>query len=279
MAEAKNSTDNITSENMPHLESIERVKRIPLIHSAIEKTESTYSYLKDSNQLINWALSNAEAGLHYATATAAPLTAPLAKKFEEQITAVDQKLCEGLNIVEQKVPIMKQPPQQIYDAAKAVMNSSLQPTIDKLHAAKESATQQASTLKDISIVKANELLNTEYGNMAVQGVDNTSILINGLLDRYFPPVEGEENMPVPVSADENKVLHAVQTIGQLSAKTANRVYHSIVAQLKTVKKEDVSSYMSSVISILHLTHFLSLNEKQTDNKETQNVADEKKEKN
>lgn len=113
MAEAKNSTDNITSENMPHLESIERVKRIPLIHSAIEKTESTYSYLKDSNQLINWALSNAEAGLHYATATAAPLTAPLAKKFEEQITAVDQKLCEGLNIVEQKVPIMKQPPQQV----------------------------------------------------------------------------------------------------------------------------------------------------------------------
>lgn len=75
------------------------------------------------------------------------------------------------------------------------MSSSLQPTIDKLYTAKESATQQASTLKEISIAKANELLNTQYGNMAVQGVDNTSVLINRLLDRYFPPVEGEENKP------------------------------------------------------------------------------------
>ncbi|XP_076754361.1 lipid storage droplets surface-binding protein 2-like [Xylocopa sonorina] len=276
MADTKETASNIAPEKTPHLEVIDRVKNIPVIHSAIEKTGSTYSYLKDSHHLINWALTNAEAGLHYATATAAPLTAPLAKKFEGQINAVDQKLCEGLNIVEQKVPLMKQPPQQIYDAAKAVMNSSLQPTIDKLHAAKESAAQQASTLKEISITKANELLNTQYGSMAVQGVDNTSVLINGLLDRYFPPVDGEEDTPAPVSADENKVLHAVQTIGQLSTKTANRVYHSVAAQLRTVKKEDVASYISSVISILHLTHFLSLTDKPIANAETK--TDESKEK-
>lgn len=110
MADTKSTS---SSDSTPHLEVINRVKSIPVIHSAIEKTGSTYSYLKDSHHLINWALTQAEAGLHYATATAAPLTAPLAKKFEEQITAVDQKLCEGLNMVEQKVPIMKQPPQKV----------------------------------------------------------------------------------------------------------------------------------------------------------------------
>lgn len=109
MAEANKSD----STSAPHLEVIDRVKNIPVIHSAIEKTGSTYSYVKDSHHLVNWALSYAEAGLHYATATAAPLTAPLAKKFEGQISAVDQKLCEGLDIVEQKVPIVKQPPQQV----------------------------------------------------------------------------------------------------------------------------------------------------------------------
>ena len=75
------------------------------------------------------------------------------------------------------------------------MNSSLQSTVDKLHAARESATHQASTLKEISIKKANELLNTEYGNKAVQSIDDIGVLINALLDRYFPPAEGEENMP------------------------------------------------------------------------------------
>ncbi|XP_011156909.1 lipid storage droplets surface-binding protein 2 isoform X2 [Solenopsis invicta] len=264
-----------SSEGLPHLEVLDRVKNIPVVHSAIEKTGSTYSYVKDSHHLLNWALNQAEAGLSYATATAVPLAAPLAKKFEGHINAVDQKLCEGLNLVEEKVPIVKEPPQQIYDAAKAVMSSSLQPTIEKLNTAKESATQQASTLKETSIIKANELLNTQYGSMAVQGVDNTSVLVNRLLDHYFPPVEGEENAPNPVSADENKVLHAVQTIGQLSSKTANRVYHSIAAQLKTVKKEDVATYISSAVSILHLTQFLNLGQKQ-DDKETNSPTQEEK---
>ncbi|CAG5090494.1 Similar to Lsd-2: Lipid storage droplets surface-binding protein 2 (Drosophila melanogaster) [Cotesia congregata] len=242
----------------PHLEVLDRVKNIPAVHTAIEKTGSTYSYLKGSHHLINWALSYAEAGLCYATATAAPIAKPLAKKFEDQINTVDQKLCQGLNIVEQKVPIFKQPTQEVYDAARRVLNSSLQPTINKLLAAKESATQQANVIKKISVDKANELLSTHYGAMAIQGVDNTSTLVNNLLDHYFPPTEEEESKPAPVSADENKVLHAVQTIGQLSSKTANRVYHSVAAQLRTIKKEDVATYITSVVSILHLTHFLNL---------------------
>lgn len=111
MADANKPASN--SDSAPRLEVIDRVKNIPVVHSAIEKTGSTYSYVKDSHHLVNWALSYAEAGLNYATATATPLAAPLAKKFEGQINAVDQKLCQGLDIVEQKVPIVKQPPQQV----------------------------------------------------------------------------------------------------------------------------------------------------------------------
>lgn len=111
MADANKSASN--TDDSPRFEVIDRVKNIPVVHSAIEKTGSTYSYVKDSHHLVNWALSYAEAGLHYATATATPLAAPLAKKFEGQISAVDQKLCQGLDIVEQKVPIVKQPPQQV----------------------------------------------------------------------------------------------------------------------------------------------------------------------
>lgn len=248
MADAKPTTP----EAGPHLEVLDRVKNIPVVSVAIEKTGKTYSYLKGSHHLINWALDYAEAGYQLASTTAAPL----AKKFEGQINTVDQKLCEGLGIVEQKVPMMKQPPQEIYDAAKNVMNCSLQPTVEKLVAIKENATNRASLLTEMSVTKANEILNNQVGTLAVQGVDNTTAIINRLIDYYFPPIEGEEVQPVPVSADENKVLHAVQTVGQLSSKTANRIYHSVSAQLKTVKREDVADYIASVISILHLTHFI-----------------------
>ncbi|XP_033213886.1 uncharacterized protein LOC117170954 [Belonocnema kinseyi] len=272
-SEAQKPTSSIENES-PHFGSLDRIKNIPVISSAIERTGSTYSYLKDSNYLVNWALSHAEAGLHYATAAAAPIATPLAKKFEGQISAVDQKLCQGLDAVEKKVPMVKQPPQQIYDAAKEVMNSTLQPTIDRLVSAKQSATQQATSLKDISINKANEILSTRYGALAVQSVDSTSALVNKLLDHYFPPAEGEDAQPAPVSAEENKVLHAVQTVGQLSSKTANRVYHSVAAQLRTVKKEDVSTYISNVVSILHLTYFLNV-EKKDEASSPKNGASEK----
>ncbi|KAI4503468.1 hypothetical protein M0802_001690 [Mischocyttarus mexicanus] len=259
----------------PQLEVLNRVKRIPMVHKAIEKTESTYSYLKDSNQLVNWAMKYMEAGFNYATATAVPIAAPLAKKFEGQINAVDQKLCEGLDIVEQKVPIVKQPPQQIYDAAKAVMSSPIHPTIEKLHSIKESATVHASAFKEISMTKTNELLNTQFGTMAVQGVDNASVLIDRLLDYYFPPINGEESTPNPVSAEENKILHTIQTVGHLSTKTANRVYHSVVAQLKTITEEDVKNYTSRVLSILHLTQFLSSGQEQTEEKSKSTPTTEK----
>jgi perilipin-2 len=276
MADQATSPTQEQVQGGPHLEVFDRVRNIPVVQSAVEKTASTYSYVKDSHHLINWALNLAEAGLHCATATAAPIAAQAAKKLEGPINTVDQKLCQGLDIVEQKVPIVKQPPQQIYDAAKNVMNSSLQPTIEKLTAARNSATNQATALKDISVSKANEILSTQYGAMAVQGVDNTSVLINRLLDHYFPPVDGEQEQPAPVSADENKVLHAVQTIGQLSTKTANRIYHSVVAQLRTVKKEDVTNYMSNVVSILHLANFLNLGQKENQNSEPTSPTTEKK---
>lgn len=94
------------------------------------------------------------------------------------------------------------------------MNSSLQPTIEKLNVAKESATQQASTLKEISITKANELLNTQCGTMAVQSIDNTSVLVNRLLDHYFPPVEGEENAPSMFSETSLTLLHYVKLLNR-----------------------------------------------------------------
>jgi perilipin-2 len=109
----KGKITNADEGKVPHLEVLDRVRNIPIVQSAIEKTGSTYSFVKDSHHLINWALNYAEAGLHYATATAAPIAAPLAKKFEEQINTVDQKLCHGLDIVEQKVPIVKQPPKKV----------------------------------------------------------------------------------------------------------------------------------------------------------------------
>lgn len=51
--------------------------------------------------------------------------------------------------------------------------------------------QKAHSLKDLSWQKANEVLATQYGSMAVSGLDTTSALAERLLDYYFPKNEND----------------------------------------------------------------------------------------
>lgn len=97
----------------PHLESLDRVCQMPVIHSAIEITGSTYAYVKESSDLLNWALNHVESGIHYASATAAPITTPIVKKLEGPINAVDQTICKGFDMVGQTVTTAKEQPQHV----------------------------------------------------------------------------------------------------------------------------------------------------------------------
>lgn len=52
--------------------------------------------------------------------------------------------------------------------------------------------EQAENVRDITWKRTNQVLDTYYGNTAVKGIVNTSVLIDNILDEYFPPIDGEE---------------------------------------------------------------------------------------
>lgn len=95
--------------------------------------------------------------------------------------------------------------------------------------------------------------------MAVNGVDSSAVLAERLLDYYFPVPEGEQTEDDrPIADDEDKLLHTVQRVGRLSNKIARRVYNSVSAQIKNLKKEDVKEYVASLLAILQLTQSLKM---------------------
>lgn len=51
---------------------------------------------------------------------------------------------------------------------------------------------QVTNLRDISWNTANQILDTHYGSVAVRGIDNTAVVVDKLIDRYFPATEEEE---------------------------------------------------------------------------------------
>lgn len=99
---------------------------------------------------------------------------------------------KGIDKLEVTAPIIKNTPQEIYAQAKNKVIDAVQPTIDRVVKFKAVGQQKAASLKDLAWQKANEVLATQYGSLAVNGVDTTTALAERLLEYYFPKTDSEE---------------------------------------------------------------------------------------
>lgn len=264
-----------TQNLLPHLESLERIIKLPVVGAAWDKSQDVYGKVKGNNRIFNWALNAAEDCVSRAVTTAAPIVC----KLDRPIQYVDQTLVKGIDKLEVKAPIIKDTPQEIYNQAKNKVIDVVQPHIDRVVKLKTAGQQKASSLKDLAWQKANEVLATQYGSLAVNGVDTTTALAERLLEYYFPKTDSEtddedndnnksavaQNVQngkiaendMPVSAHEDPVLHTVQTVGRLKNKISRRVYRNVSRQIKKVQQGNVNDYLSSLIAALKLHQYIN----------------------
>ncbi|XP_033324906.1 lipid storage droplets surface-binding protein 2 [Megalopta genalis] len=251
---------------MPHMEIFYRLLELPVVESALSKSAEQYTRVRDSNPVVHWILTTAESSLSTATNMAVvPIAAPIARKLETPIQFVDHTLCFGLDKIEEKVPMVKEKPEQILENAYMLaLQNVVQPAVWSISHVNDLITMQASNLKDVSWNKANQILGTHYGSAAVKGLDNTAVVVDKLIDRYFPATGDEESIVIK-SAEEDKLLHTLQTVGRLSNKAARRVYANIVCHMSTVRTDNIKAYIGSVLQFLQLTRYLhSINDKERD---------------
>lgn len=162
------------------------------------------------NAIFGWALRTAETAVNTAVNTAAPLV----QRLDGPIQYVDQTLVTGIEKLEAKAPIIKEQPQEIYAQARSRVVDIVQPQLQKVcslktagqqraASLKSAGQQRAASLKELSWQKANEVLATQYGSMAVDGLDTTSALAERLLDYYFPRgTDGADDEDEASDADE-----------------------------------------------------------------------------
>ncbi|XP_039959942.1 lipid storage droplets surface-binding protein 2 isoform X2 [Bactrocera neohumeralis] len=255
---------------LPHLESLERIIKLPVVGAAWDKSQDVYQNVKGRNRVFNWALNAAEDCVSRAVVTAAPIVS----KLDRPIQYVDQTLVKGIDKLEVSAPIIKDTPQEIYNQAKNKVVEVVQPHIERVTKFKTAGQQKAASLKDLAWAKANEVLATQYGSLAVSGVDTTTALAERLLEYYFPKSEGDvEEENVPVSATEDPVLHTVQTVGRLSHKISRRVYQNVSRQIKRMQKGNINDYLSSLIAALKLHQYINFINSSMGTNVEQSIAD------
>ncbi|XP_058798108.1 lipid storage droplets surface-binding protein 2-like [Phymastichus coffea] len=242
------------SIQLPQMEVFHRILELPVIELAYNKSTSTYTRFKDSNQLVHWALSTAESSLSSASSKAAPY----AKKLETPIHFVDNTLCRGLEKFEEKIPIVKEKPEMILEKSYIFTMEKLETALTTISLAHDFLITRATNIKDISWNKINQILSTHYGTAAVTSLDNTVCLVEMLIDKYFPAI-GEENFPELVPMERDKLLFTLQTVGRLSNKATKRIFTNVVHHLRILQKDHLSQYLNNLVEFLQMANFINAN--------------------
>ncbi|XP_023032668.1 lipid storage droplets surface-binding protein 2 isoform X3 [Drosophila willistoni] len=191
---------------LPHLESLERIIKLPVVNAAWDKSQDVYGKVKGKNRVFEWAFTAAEDCVTRAVTTAVPFVT----KLDRPIAYVDQTIVKGIEQLEVKAPIIKDTPQEIYNQAKSKVIDVVQPHLERVVKFKAAGQQKAASLKDLAWQKANEVLATQYGSLAVNGVDTTTALAERLLEYYFPKSESD------VEEDNDNKQNAVVQNGKSS---------------------------------------------------------------
>nr|CAI5865461.1 unnamed protein product [Callosobruchus analis] len=92
------------------MESVNRISKLPVVESTIQTATSLYEKVKDYNTVTHWTLSTAESTVQKAVEVGKPIATPVIKNLEGPIKKVDGVFCTGLDYVENKLPVVKMPP-------------------------------------------------------------------------------------------------------------------------------------------------------------------------
>ncbi|NXK67187.1 PLIN3 protein, partial [Sylvietta virens] len=92
---------------------VTRVASLALVSSACDVVSSAYTCTKQSHPCVRSVCDAAEKGLRTLTAAAASGAQPLLTRLEPQISTANELACKGLDKLEEKLPILQQPPERV----------------------------------------------------------------------------------------------------------------------------------------------------------------------
>ncbi|EFN85151.1 perilipin-1 isoform X2 [Harpegnathos saltator] len=123
------STDN-ADVNAHNMVCTRRLLDLPLFAAVTSTLRNAYAVTKGSHEAVATILGYAEDGVCAGLQFASPVTERFADALKTPLKAVDDVVCIGLDYVEEKVPSVKLPPDQIYtnvrDCVRSIFTSALE---------------------------------------------------------------------------------------------------------------------------------------------------------
>ncbi|XP_076337254.1 perilipin-2-like [Tachypleus tridentatus] len=221
---------------------LKRVSLLPLVNMTTQYTAATYNRIKRSNVLAARTLSLAEKTLDVVAGHAHPLLLKLAG----QIQLADNLACCGLNILEEKAPLITKPPEEILKDVTELYNSTLQKSFDHYNELKSYGSDKIQTIKDNACQKTLDLSLPLYWKTVANVLDKTLEVAEQQVDYYLPPTENEENV------NKNVGELSIERIGGLYGKIRGRFYLNVISKLQNVQIQtwEVVSKLNFTVTLM-----------------------------
>lgn len=154
---------------LPQLDCVVRVQNIPLVETGIKTAETFYNRVKSSNSLLNWYFNTIET----VGAGAYETFKPMVQLAEGPLTRIDQVVCKGLDLVEQRVPSVYLPPEMMYWNTKEYMaDHFVKPVVQRAHSVKKMSNAV--------------LLENPVSTFAAEKTDAALSAADAVIDKYLP---------------------------------------------------------------------------------------------
>ncbi|XP_058997988.1 perilipin-2 isoform X1 [Mustela lutreola] len=254
---------------------VTRVVNLPLVSSTYDLVSSAYISTKDQYPCLKSVCEMAEKGVKTITSVAVTSALPLLQKLEPQIAVANTYACKGLDRIEEKLPILNQPTNQVVASARGAvtgakdavtttvtgakdsMASTVTAVIDKTKGAVTGSVEKTKSVVSGSI---NTVLGSRMMHLVNNGVENALTKSELLVDQYLPLTEKEleEEAKKVEGFDKVQKPSYYVRLGSLSTKLRSRAYQQALSRVQEAKQKSQET-ISQLHSTVNLIEFARKN--------------------
>ncbi|XP_054147100.1 perilipin-3-like [Melozone crissalis] len=212
----------VPAEPGPDTQSVvSRVAGLPLVSCACGAVAAAYGRTKERHPSVGSVCSAAENGLRTLTAAAASGAQPLLTRLEPQISTANRLACRGLDKLEEKLPMLQQPPERVVAGTRALVSG----TVSGVAARTRSA--------------LGAVVGTRVGRLLASGVGTVLGKSEQLLDRYLPGMDQEPEVTMGTEVAPQERQRRWQSyfvrVGSLSARLPHRALRRSLGDLQRAR--------------------------------------------
>ncbi|KAM9215368.1 perilipin-3-like [Leptosomus discolor] len=227
----------VPAEDGQELKSVvSRVASLTLVSCACGAVATAYASTKESHPYVKSVCDAAEKGVKTLTAAAVSGAQPILTKLEPQISTANEYACKGLDKLEEKLPILQQPPEKVVAETRELVSSTVSGAVGLARGAVQGGVERTRSALSTGV---STVAGSRVGRLLATGVDTMLEKSEELVERYLPGTDEDlaaaASVEVATPARQRRRQSCFVRVGSLSAKLRHRALQRSLGELQRAR--------------------------------------------